>query len=167
VRDVCAFLERESKMEHQRLEERSLAMHRYAAAKIRANPGLFSEITVILANWRPKMSVNSLPYLEKWQALYDAGIEACLAVALEDSEFGREMRQSSPISCLLTDEERQTFLDHWPRDSVMLHAGNEEVSARYAAMATDEERESEAKSWSEGLIGDAYDELKSVVSTSP
>lgn len=48
-------------------------------------------------------------YIEKWQALVDEGVDRCLAVAVEDSEFGRAMRQASPFIGILRNQERFEF----------------------------------------------------------
>jgi len=59
------------------------------------------------------MSKRSLPYLDAWQELIDAGMERCLEFALEESEKGDAMRQSSPFVGILTEDERLGFLREW------------------------------------------------------
>ena len=44
------------------------------------------------------------------------GIEACLAVAVEDSQRAAALRQSSPFSGVLSNRERFAFLKAWRRD---------------------------------------------------
>lgn len=101
---------------HQEIDERSLAMHRLVAEKIRQTPALFDKAKATLARWRTTVCVNSQPYLLEWERLMSLGIEACLAVAVEDSERATALRQSSPFAGLLTHQERFVFLRTWSLD---------------------------------------------------
>lgn len=99
-------------MQHQNLDRRSLEMHCLVAEKIRRDPAILDQAADILARWRKKSS-HSQPYFEEWQRLINAGLDACLKVATEDSERGNALRQCSPLACLLTQEERLAFLADW------------------------------------------------------
>lgn len=103
----------------QELERRSiartLAMHRLVVEKIKRNPELFDKARAILARWRTIVCQSTQPYLVEWEALMNEGMDVCLTFALEDSEHAADMRQSSPFSCLLTNEERLRFLADWRR----------------------------------------------------
>ncbi|MDO8903188.1 hypothetical protein [Hydrogenophaga sp.] len=44
------------------------------------------------------MSPSAQSYLEEWERLMAQGLEATLAVALDDSEHGAALRQSSPFT---------------------------------------------------------------------
>lgn len=101
---------------HQEIDERTLAMHRLVAEKIRQDPALFNKAKATLARWRNRVSINSQPYLHEWEALMNQGIEACLAVAVEESERATALRQSSPFAGLLTHQDRFTFLKTWKVD---------------------------------------------------
>lgn len=90
-------------------------MHRLVAQKIRAEPTLADRVRATLAKWLHAASPRSQPYLREWQRLFDAGIDAALAVATEDSERGAAMRQSSPFCGVLTNKERFGFLAEWKR----------------------------------------------------
>lgn len=98
---------------HQGIEARSLALHRLVAEKIRLEPALFERAKATLARWRSTVCANSQPYLVEWERLMDQGIEACLAVVVEDSERAAALRQSSPFTGILTDQERHAFLTAW------------------------------------------------------
>lgn len=100
---------------HQEIDQRSLALHQLVAEKIRENPALLDKAQSILQRWRTIVCANSQPYLEEWEGLIDQGVDVCLAVAVEDSERAAALRQSSPLSCLLTNQERFTFLKAWNR----------------------------------------------------
>lgn len=103
----------------QELERRSiartLAMHQIAAEKIKRNPEPFEKARAILARWRNMVCQSTQPYLVEWEALMNEGLDVCLAFALEESEHAADMRQSSPFSCILTNEERLRFLAEWRR----------------------------------------------------
>ena len=98
---------------HQEIDQRTLAMHRLVAEKIRQDPALFDKATVTLARWRKTVCASSQPYLHEWERLMNQGMEACLAVAVEDSEHATALRQSSPFAGLLTHQDRFAFLKAW------------------------------------------------------
>lgn len=101
---------------HQEIDKRTLAMHRLVAERIRENPALFDKAKATLARWRKTVCVSSQPYLCEWELLMNQGIEACLAVAVEESEHATALRQSSPFAGLLTNHDRFTFLRTWSLD---------------------------------------------------
>lgn len=104
---------------HRQLDLRSLDMHRLIAQKVRENPDLWVRAAEILARWRSSVNARTLPLLDQWQSLMDAGMDECLSVATEDSERAAELRQSSPFSCLLTTKERNAFLKNWKPDETI------------------------------------------------
>ena len=95
---------------HQEIDQRSLALHQLVAAKVRRDPALLDKAKQILQHWRPSVSPRTYVYLDEWQRLIDQGPDACLAVAVEDSEHAAALRQASPLSCLLKPRERFQFL---------------------------------------------------------
>lgn len=101
---------------HQEIDARSLAMHQLVAQKVRQDPVLFEHARRTLARWRQTVSVHSQPYLEQWEHLFNQGMDASLAVAVEDSERATALRQSSPFVGLLTEGERLNFLITWNQD---------------------------------------------------
>jgi hypothetical protein len=101
---------------HQEIDERSLALHRLVAERITHDPALLEKVRETVARWRGTVCIASQPYLEEWECLIDQGVEACLAVAVEDSQRGAALRQSSPFSGVLTNRERFAFLRDWRRD---------------------------------------------------
>ncbi|MDO9002312.1 MAG: hypothetical protein Q7V20_02520 [Aquabacterium sp.] len=100
---------------HQELDDRSLALHRLIADKIRHDPALFDKARATLDHWRQRVSIRTQPCLDEWAHLMDQGIDACLAVAVEDSERATALRQSSPFSGLLSNQDRFAFLKAWPK----------------------------------------------------
>jgi hypothetical protein len=59
------------------------------------------------------VSPATSPYLEEWAGLLDRGLDALLAVATEDTERARALRQSSPFTRILSPAERHRFLRAW------------------------------------------------------
>lgn len=98
---------------HQWLDQRSLALHQLIAEKIRRDPALFENVEKTLNRWRTIVCANSQPYLKEWEQIVNQGIDACLAFAVEDSEHANAMRQASPFSGILTNEERWEFFLDW------------------------------------------------------
>lgn len=98
---------------HQDSDNRSLELHRLIADKIRREPSLFEKPKQTLTHWRNVVCENSQPYMEEWQRLVDEGMDKCLAVATEDSEYARALRQSSPFCGVLSHKERFVFFKKW------------------------------------------------------
>ncbi len=100
-------------MTHQEIDARSLALHRLVAEKIRRDPTLLRIAKANVARWRARATPNDLHYLTEWERLIDAGVDAAVAVATEDSEGASALRQSSPFAGILTTSERNAFLSAW------------------------------------------------------
>jgi hypothetical protein len=89
-------------------------MHRLAVEKLEREPALLERARAILARWRAASSARTAPALDEWQHLLDAdGGRGGLAVALEDTERAAWLRQSSPLACLLTSQERFAIIKQW------------------------------------------------------
>lgn len=101
---------------HQEIDQRSLEFHRLVAERVMRDPALFNKARMTLARWRQTVCVSSQPYLQEWDRLMDQGVEICLSVAVEDSERAAALRQSSPFSGVLTNQERFAFLKQWRSD---------------------------------------------------
>jgi hypothetical protein len=92
-------------------------MHGLIVAKIRHDPALFDRVLATLARWRTTVAGHSQPYLQTWEALaQEGGMEACLRMAVEDSERAAALRQASPFAGLLSNAERFAFLKAWRHD---------------------------------------------------
>jgi hypothetical protein len=89
-------------------------MHGSIVAKIRRNPALFDRVLATLTRWRTTVAGHSQPYLKTWEDLaQEGGMEACLHMAVEDSERAAALRQASSFAGLLTSAERFAFLKAW------------------------------------------------------
>ncbi|MBU0916590.1 MAG: hypothetical protein KKD97_09570 [Gammaproteobacteria bacterium] len=101
-------------LQHSDLDRRSLAIHRLAVEKLEREPALLSRARAILARWRAASSARTAPDLDEWQRLLDTdGGSGVLTVALEDTERAAQLRQSSPLACLLTSQERFAIIKQW------------------------------------------------------
>jgi hypothetical protein len=101
---------------HQDIDARSLAMHRLVVAKLRQDPPRLDQVRATLARWRQSASPSTQPYLQEWEQLLQQGLEACLAMAVDDSEHATALRQSSPFTRVLSHAERFRFLKDWRSD---------------------------------------------------
>lgn len=98
---------------HTQLDERTRALHRLAAARVRANPALFEHVRANLTRWQHDACPQVQPYVHEWQALAEQGMSACLAAAEEDSPHADALRQASPFAGVLSNAERLAFLKDW------------------------------------------------------
>ena len=98
---------------HQEIDARSLMLHCFVADKIRRDPAQFAVARATLARWRASVDAAPQPYLERWNDLMNQGMEACLAVAVENSQRADALRQNSPFSGILTNRERFMLLKNW------------------------------------------------------
>lgn len=97
------------------LDLKSLVLHELIVDKVRRNPDLFKCVQRTLDRWQHETRAGKRPYFVKWQSVVNQGMEAALAVAVEDSEYAQTMRQASPFVGILTESERLTFLDRWTK----------------------------------------------------
>jgi len=85
---------------HERLDRRSLAMHRLIADKIRAEPELFEIASQNIERWM-RTSGRHDHLLLTWSRLLRLGMTAAL------------LRQSTPFAGVLSPQERWSFLRKW------------------------------------------------------
>ncbi len=102
---------------HQEIDQLNLELGRAVAAKLRRQPELFERVVADkLRRWRARIEngdLGSSHYLEQWESLKAAGMEACLAQVIEESERGTALRQASPFAGVLTSTERMSVLRAW------------------------------------------------------
>ena len=96
--------------DHIRIDERSIALHRAVAERIRGNPKLMEEAVKNLQRYlqqffsEGRKPVSSL--LEWQELLENQSLEQVLEFMVSDSERARRLRQSSPFAGILTPQER-------------------------------------------------------------
>lgn len=96
--------------DHSRVDERSLAMHRLVAAKLRTNPVILDEARDNLRRWQ-KMNGTPALALSEWESILSGPVDQVSQFLEERSERANRLRQSSPFAGALTDAERRTIYE--------------------------------------------------------
>lgn len=90
-------------MHHQEQDTRSLALHTAAVELMRSDETLIQQALDRLARWDTHVSTCSKPLRDEWVRILQ---ERDWALALSVSERGNQLRQASPVSCVLPNERR-------------------------------------------------------------
>lgn len=95
-------------MSHERIDQRSLALHQRVAERLLRDPGLVMLALRTLERWssRPDASAASIRTAEEWQHLLRRlTVQEVAALLTEDSEEARRLRQNSPFAGVLSPAE--------------------------------------------------------------
>ncbi|HZC35255.1 MAG TPA: hypothetical protein VE242_06560 [Chthoniobacterales bacterium] len=101
-------------MRHRRLDERSLALHREIARRIRRDPDLLTTVRDRLTKdiHSGQFSASATDAIQAWLDLLNASsLEEILELLVDQRENARRLRQSTPFAGILTQEERRRILD--------------------------------------------------------
>ena len=91
--------------DHIRIDERSLAMDKVIARKIKKDPSLLCIAKENLENWRKQY--EELPgWWKEWERILSWKLDRILTFLVSKSDRARRLRQSSPFVGILTNEER-------------------------------------------------------------
>jgi hypothetical protein len=90
---------------HQRIDQRSLALHHAVAEKLRAQPSLVSIARENLERWAATAG-GSAPYLDEWRRILDRPLEDVLRLIEQEGEQMTALRQCSPFAGVLEPKER-------------------------------------------------------------
>ena len=90
-----------------RAEERSLALHAAAVRRIREDPRALRQARSTLERWIDRYGGNPPKALAEWSRILELPPERIEEIVLDRSEEGDRMRKSSPLSTLVTREERR------------------------------------------------------------
>jgi len=82
---------------HELAEERSLAIHRVVADRLREDPQLIEAARTRVAGWLADGSVHRV-YAEAWNELLSGPAERLLEVLVDPGETARALRQCSPFA---------------------------------------------------------------------
>jgi len=93
-------------------EDRSLALHRRVAEKLRADPALLRLAVANLDRWRDA-DAEEFPDRQEWRRLLKGRLEDLLAVLVDPGERGARLRKASPFPGVLTEDERQSVIKAW------------------------------------------------------
>ena len=92
---------------HEWIDERSLALDRAIAHKLRAQPELFQRAKATLERWIRERQPTIPPVLLEWREILDRWpLEKVLEFLTSADEGPRRLRQSSPFCGILSPTER-------------------------------------------------------------
>lgn len=91
--------------DHNRLDERSLALHRLVAEKVVADPALLDKARGNMRRWQENHGSLS-PALAEWDRILSGPADQVARFLVERSEKATRLRQSSPFTGILTEPER-------------------------------------------------------------
>ena len=92
---------------HKFYDDRSLALHRLIAIRLREEPALLNMGQQTLDRWKlvsPNESTD-----REWTELLASGLDPVIAATTENSHEGRRLRQSSPLLSVLSIDERNAI----------------------------------------------------------
>lgn len=119
-------------MHHQEQDARSLALHTAAVDLMRSDEALIQRALDILARWDTHVSVNPKPLRDEWVRILR---ERDWSAALSVSERGNQLRQASPVSCVLPTEWRVEIIRSTATHRDLLHLLSSENIAKASAIA--------------------------------
>jgi hypothetical protein len=97
---------------HQRIDARSLALHRAIAEKLAANPALLEIARENIERWSQSRG-RSQPYWDAWMKILDQPLPYILEIMTEDSERMTAMRQATPFAGVLEPKERWAIYEQF------------------------------------------------------
>ena len=99
---------------HEWIDQRSLAMGRAIAGKVRAQPALLQIAKDNLKRWMQQHQPDVPLVLNEWQEILTQWpIERVLDLLTSDDENARRLRQSSPFAGILSQAERRSIFDEY------------------------------------------------------
>jgi hypothetical protein len=101
---------------HERIDRRSLALHRAVAEKLRSNPDLLAIANDNLDRWS-LIPGRSQPYWDAWREILRRPLDEILDLMLEESERMTAMRQATPFAGILTPTERWAIYEEFGREN--------------------------------------------------
>ena len=99
---------------HDKLVERSRALHRAVAEKIRSNPALLQIARTNVARWMQDQSQHGpvSPALSEWKKILETrSLEQVLELVCSESEQADRLRHATPFSGILTKAERSAICE--------------------------------------------------------
>lgn len=96
-----------------RSDERSIALHREIAKKLRSNPSLWDIPINNIAKWR-KMRGRLTPAFVEWEHILNSSTkEQILPILESDTEESARLRSSSPFTGILNENERKMIFESY------------------------------------------------------
>ncbi len=98
--------------DHERLDQRSLALHRLVAEKVLADPALLDKARGTVRRWQEGQGSKSLA-LAEWELILAGTPDQVTRFLVEGSERATRLRQSSPFTGILTEPERLAIYESY------------------------------------------------------
>ncbi len=92
---------------HARHDLRSLAMHQAAVDVLREHPEMAVRALEVLGRWQSQGDGRTHPLWNEWRRIIEGQL---WDLAVEDSDRGQQLRQASPLSFVLSEEQRTTIV---------------------------------------------------------
>jgi hypothetical protein len=90
---------------HERIDRRSIALHRAIGEKLRVRPELLDIARDNLERWS-RSSDRPQPYWDAWREILNRPLPEILSLMVEESERMTAMRQMTPFAGVLDPKER-------------------------------------------------------------
>lgn len=110
-----AGLESQQVKSHCQIDERSLAFGHAIAARLAEHPALIDRARATLTRWLTTCSPRTRPALQEWLTALDGPPEAVRAILTSTDERATRLRQSSPFTGVLTEQERTEILKRFEK----------------------------------------------------
>jgi hypothetical protein len=91
----------------QRIEERSLRLHQAAVRTLREDPRALERARQTLRRWISKYGSEAPKALLEWEEILAKPVEQIIEVSLQRTQYGARIRKSSPLSILVSRQERK------------------------------------------------------------
>ena len=103
-----------------RSDERSLALHRMIAEKLRRTPSLWQTPKDNIARWKER-SGHLPPSIGEWERILNTKTrEEILVLIASDSEESIRLRSSSPFTGILSEDERAKIFESYGQKPVLV-----------------------------------------------
>jgi hypothetical protein len=97
-------------MNHQKIDERSLAFGRMMAERLKDNPSLIQRARDNLGRWMAACSPRTLATLAEWKQALEGPVEGIIHLLTATDERSTRLRQSNPFAGVLTMQERNAVI---------------------------------------------------------
>lgn len=103
---------------HERIDQRSIVLHRAVAAKLATHTEVLRIARENLARWI-EAGGRTTPYWREWQRILDLPQREIADLLVEDSPRMRALRQSTPFAGVLDPKERWAIYDAFALTSLV------------------------------------------------
>lgn len=100
---------------HQRIDQRSLALHRAIAEKLRNDPALIAIALDNIERWS-RAGSRSQPYWDAWREILKRPLPEILDLLGEESERMTALRQATPFAGVLEPSERWAIYEEYRQE---------------------------------------------------